>query len=448
VRPSPAEECDALCLEIIYIPAMPISKDQARGIIERLSKGASLEALKERLRPVSGDERPFAPDVSRPGDTGTEGRDARRGYLSALGVEIPHLAGEMPQSDPATLQGNIEQFVGMAQIPVGLAGPIRINGLHAHGDYPIPLATTEGALVASYHRGARVVSRAGGASCLITAEQVQRAPGFVFERLADAAHFAAWVTGEFEHLKTIAATRTDHGELLDLHVQVESRSVYLILSFHTGDAAGQNMVTFCADAICADLLERTPVQPRVWFVESNMSGDKKATVLSFLQTRGRRVMAEVTLPRVLVERALHTTPEKMCDYWRLSFIGGVQSGSIGVSGHIANGIAALFIATGQDAACVSEASVGLTHMEVTPEGDLHCGLDLPNLIVGTVGGGTCLPTARECLRIMRCEGDGKAAKFAEIVAGTLLAGEISIIAAISAGHFARSHERLGRVAKT
>jgi hydroxymethylglutaryl-CoA reductase (NADPH) len=119
-----------------------------------------------------------------------------------------------------------------------------------------------------------------------------------------------------------------------------------------------------------------------------------------------------------------------------------------VSGHIANGIAALFIATGQDAACVSEASVGLTHMEVTPEGDLHCGLDLPNLIVGTVGGGTCLPTARECLRIMRCEGDGKAAKFAEIVAGTLLAGEISIIAAISAGHFARSHERLGRVAKT
>lgn len=423
---------------------MPISKDQARGIIERLSKGTSLEALKERLRPVSPEERPLAADVPRPGDGGIEGRDARRAYLRELGLEIAHLAGEAPQVEPDELEGHIEQFVGMAQVPVGLAGPIRINGLHAHGDYPIPLATTEGALVASYHRGARVASRAGGVSCLITAEQVQRAPAFEFENLADAAHFAAWVTGEFERLKEVAATRTSHGELLDLHVQVESRSVYLILSFHTGDAAGQNMVTFCADAICADLLERTPVTPRAWFLESNMSGDKKATVLSFLHTRGRRVMAEVALPRALVERALHTTPERMSEYWRLSFIGGVQSGSIGVSGHVANGIAALFIATGQDVACVSEASVGLTRMEVTPSGDLYCGLDLPNLIVGTVGGGTRMPTAVECLRIMRCEGEGKSAKFAEIVAGTLLAGEISIIAAISAGHFARAHERLGR----
>lgn len=426
---------------------MPISKDQARGIIERLSRGASLEALKDRLRPVPEQERPFAPDIPRPGDAGAEGRDARRAYLRDLGVEAPHLTGEAPQCGPEELVGNIEQFVGMAQVPVGLAGPIRVNGLFAHGDYPVPLATTEGALVASYHRGARVASRAGGVTCLVTAEQVQRAPGFTFDGLADAAHFAAWVTGEFERLKAVAASRTRHGELLDLHVQVASRNVYVILSFHTGDAAGQNMVTFCTDAICADLLARAPVRPRTWFIESNMSGDKKATVLSFQQTRGRRVLAEVTLPRVLVERALHTTPEKMGEYWRMSFIAGVQSGSIGVSGHVANGLAALFIATGQDAACVSEASVGVTHMETTPAGDLYCGLDLPNLIVGTVGGGTRTPTARECLRIMRCEGEGNAGKFAEIVAATLLAGEISIIAAISAGHFARSHERLGRAPK-
>lgn len=427
---------------------MPISKDQARGIIERLSKGGSLEALKDRLRPVSEDERPPGPDIPRPGDGSSAGRDARRDFLREIGVDAPHLTGAAAQVAPEELHGNIEQFVGMAQVPVGLAGPIRINGLHAHGDYPIPLATTEGALVASYHRGARIVSRAGGASCLVTMEQVQRAPGFEFEGLADAAHFAAWVTGEFERMKAVAATRTTHGELRDLHVQVESRTVYVILSFHTGDAAGQNMVTFCADAICADLVERTPVKPRVWFLESNMSGDKKATVLSFQQTRGRRVMSEVTLPRELVERALHTTPEKMSEYWRHSFIAGVQSGSIGVSGHVANGLAALFIATGQDVACVSEASVGLTRMETTPGGGLYCGLDLPNLIVGTVGGGTRTPTALECLRILRCEGEGKAAKFAEIVAGTLLAGEISIIAAISAGHFARAHERLGRAAKS
>jgi len=423
---------------------MPISKDQARGIIERLSKGAGLDALKKRLLPVSEAERPFAADVPRPGDPGVTGRDARRAYLRDLGLDTPNLFGDVPQCDPADLQGNIEQFVGMAQVPVGLAGPIRINGLHAHGDYPIPLATTEGVLVASYHRGARVASKAGGISCVVITEQVQRAPAFLFADLADATHFAAWVTGEFDRCRAVAATRTSHGQLLDLHVQVENRSVYLILSFYTGDAAGQNMVTFCTDAICTDLLERTPVKPRLWFLESNMSGDKKATVLSFQQTRGRRVMSEVTLPRELVERALHTKPETMSEYWRLSFIAGVQSGSIGVSGHVANGIAALFIATGQDAACVSEASVGVTHMETTPSGDLYCALDLPNLIVGTVGGGTRTPTARECLRIMRCEGDGKAAKFAEIVAGTLLAGEISIIAAICSGHFARSHERLGR----
>ncbi len=427
---------------------MPISKDQARGIIERLSRGASLETLKNRLRPVPEEERPPALDIPRPGDASRAGRDARRDYLREIGIDAPHLTGEAPQIAPEELHGNIEHFVGMAQVPVGLAGPIRINGLHAHGDYPIPLATTEGTLVESYNRGARIVSRAGGASCLVTMEQVQRAPGFVFDCLADAAHFAAWVTGEFERMKEVAATRTTHGELRDLHVQVESRNVYVILSYHTGDAAGQNMVTFCSDAICTDLLARTPVQPRVWFLESNMSGDKKATVQSFQQTRGRRVMSEVTLPRELVERALHTTPEKMSEYWQLSFIAGVQSGSIGVSGHVANGLAALFIATGQDAACVSEASVGLTRMETTPEGDLYCGLDLPNLIVGTVGGGTRTPTARECLRILRCEGEGKAAKFAEIIAGTLLAGEISIIAAISAGHFARAHERLGRAAKS
>ncbi|MEO5616578.1 MAG: hydroxymethylglutaryl-CoA reductase [Candidatus Eisenbacteria bacterium] len=423
---------------------MPISKDQARGIIERISKGASLEALKARLRSVPEAERPFAPDVPRPSDATAEGRDARRDFLRGFGVEIPALSGELPPPDPELFQGNVELFIGMAQVPVGLAGPLRINGLHAHGDYHIPLATTEGALVASYHRGARIATRAGGIACVVTAEQVQRAPAFLFDGVADATHFAAWVTGEFERCKEVAATRTSHGELIDLQVQVESRSAYVILAFYTGDASGQNMVTFCSQAICEDLLARAPVQPRSWYLESNMSGDKKATVMSFQQTRGRRVIAEVTLPRVLVERGLHTTPEKMCEYWRLSFIAGVQTGSIGVSGHVANGIAAMFIATGQDAACVSEASVGLTHMETTPDGGLYCGLDLPNLIVGTVGGGTGTPTARECLRILRCEGDGKAAKFAEIVAGTLLAGEISIIAAISAGHFASAHERLGR----
>ncbi len=423
---------------------MPISKEQALQIIQRLSQGESLEALTKRLAPVLESERPVPPEVPSPRDAAAEGRSRRLQFLRARGVEIPHLAGTAAVPDPATLAGNVEQYVGMTQVPTGLIGPLRVNGLHAHGDFYVPIATTEGALVASYHRGTRLVTQAGGVSCLVTAEQVQRAPGFLFDSIADAAQFAAWATGEFEAFRAAAATRTSHGALIDLQVQVQSRNVYLILAYHTGDAAGQNMVTRCTQAVCEDILARAPVRPRSWFIESNMSGDKKATVLSFLNTRGRRVMAEVKLPRELVERVLHTTPERMCEYWRLSFIGGVQSGSIGVSGHIANGLAGIFLATGQDVACVSEASVGVTVMELTEDGGLYCGLDLPNLIVGTVGGGTRMPTAAECLRIAECEGTGNAAKFAEIVAAALLGGELSIVGALSAGHFARAHERLGR----
>jgi hydroxymethylglutaryl-CoA reductase (NADPH) len=423
---------------------MPISKEQALQIIQRLSQGESLETLAARLAPVPESERPSPPEVPRPRDATAEARTRRLEFLRARGVEVPHLAGDVTPPGPATLAGNVEQYIGMTQVPTGLIGPLRVNGLHAHGDFYVPIATTEGALVASYHRGARLVTQAGGASSLVTAEQVQRAPGFLFDSIAEAAHFAAWATEQFEAFRAAAARRTSHGALIDLQVQVQSRNVYLILAYHTGDAAGQNMVTLCTEAVCEDILARAPVRPRSWFLESNMSGDKKATVLSFLNTRGRRVMAEVKLPRDLVQQGLHTTPERMCEYWRLSFIGGVQSGSIGVSGHIANGLAGIFLATGQDVACVSEASVGVTVMELTEDGGLYCGLDLPNLIVGTVGGGTRMPTAAECLRIVECEGPGQAAKFAEIVAAALLGGELSIVGALSAGQFARAHEHLGR----
>src|SRR5207247_11325171 len=141
-------------------------------------------------------------------------------------------------------------------------------------------------------------------------------------------------------------------------------------------------------------------------------GEKKATVLSFLSARGRKVLADATIPRSLVEQVLHTTPERVCDYWRMCFVGGMQSGSIGMSGHVANGLAAMFLACGQDVACVSEATVGITRIELTPSGDLYCGVDLPNLIVGTVGGGTRLPTALECLRTLGCGRGGHATQFA------------------------------------
>ena len=423
---------------------MPLSKGQAVAIALRLRRLGTIEDLSARLAPTPGSARPLSPEVPAIKDATAAGRDERLEFLRARGVELPHLTGRMPQLDPAELRGNIEQFIGMTQIPTGVIGPLRVNGFHAHGDFYVPLATSEGTLVASYHRGARLISEAGGASCLATIEQVQRAPGFEFASIAEAGEFATWASGEFDHFRDVAATRTRHGKLIDLLVHMETRTVYLMFAYYTGDASGQNMVTVCTEAICQDILARTPVQPRQWFIESNLSGDKKATALSFMNTRGRKVMAEVTIPRALVERVLHTTPERMCDYWRLSFIAGVQSGSIGVTGHFANGITAMFLACGQDVACVSEAAVGVNRFELTESGDLYCGVDLPNLISGTVGGGTRLPTAIECLRLLECEGTGHAAKFAEICAAVVLAGELSIAGAIAAGEFTRAHQKLGR----
>jgi hydroxymethylglutaryl-CoA reductase (NADPH) len=427
---------------------MPISLTEARQLLARHAGEEDPFVLAEQLGPVPAAERPIPPSVPLARDWSANARRQRLEFLRRRGVEVPHLAEEAGPVDPAALQGNIEQYIGMTQIPTGLVGPLRVNGLHANGDYYVPLATSEGTLVASYHRGARLATRAGGVACLTTVEHVQRAPGFAFTTLAEAALFAVWAQGRFESFQEAAGSRTRHGRLLDMLTHIEGNHVYLIFAFHTGDAAGQNMVTFCTAAICEEILSTTPVAPKFWFLESNMSGDKKASALSFLQTRGRNVKAETVLPRRLVERGLRTTPERMCDYWRMSFVGGVMSGSIGVSGHIANGLAALFLACGQDVACVAEASIGITRLELTDAGDLYCGLTLPNLIVGTVGGGTRLPTARECLAILDCQGEGTASRLAEICAALALAGEISIIGALCAGEFAQAHQRLGRVAGT
>ena len=220
--------------------------------------------------------------------------------------------------------------------------------------------------------------------------------------------------------------------------------VTLIFEYSTGDASGQNMATICTEAICEYIIASTPVKPVVWYVEGNMSGDKKATAISFSSVRGKKVTAEAVIFRDLVETLLHTTPEAMMDYWKTSIVSGIHSGSIGVNGHYANGLAAIFLATGQDAACVSEASVGTTRLDITESGDLYICVTLPNLIVGTVGGGTGLGTQRECLRIMECFGDGNSRKLAEICAATILAGELSISAAIVAGSFAKAHALFGR----
>lgn len=340
--------------------------------------------------------------------------------------------------------GNIENCIGTVQVPVGLAGPLRVNGLFAQGDYLVPLATTEAALVASYHRGSLLLTEAGGCSSLMLSEGVSRAPGFAFANLREAGRFVAWALTQFDAFKEIAETTTRYGKLVDLRVTVEGNHVYLSFEYTTGDAAGQNMVTLATEAVCGYIASHSPVPPQYHFLEANLSGDKKASALSFLSVRGKKVTAEAVLPVDLIHKRLHTSPAKMVDYWRMSALGGVMSGTIGVQGHYANGLAALFIACGQDAATVAEAAVGVTRFEIDPDGALRASVTLPNLIVGTVGGGTSLPGPRACLEILGLYGSGHARALAEICAALALAGELSIIGALAAGDFARAHRRLAR----
>jgi hydroxymethylglutaryl-CoA reductase (NADPH) len=284
----------------------------------------------------------------------------------------------------------------------------------------------------------------GGATVMCLHEKVSRAPGFCFHDMREASQFIVWCVSNFEKMQIAAATTTSHGKLENVNTTLTGNLVFLNLEYSTGDASGQNMVTIASEAVCKFIIANSPIKPRHFFIESNMSGDKKATALSYLSVRGKKVTAEACISRNILQKYLHTTPEMMMEYWKMSFVGGVQSGSLGVQGHIANGLAAIFLSCGQDVACVSEAAVGITRFDLTEKGDFYISVTLPNLIVGTVGGGTGLPTQGECLSLIGCKGSGHAKKFAEICTATVLAGELSITGALAAGHFAKAHKTYGR----
>ena len=273
------------------------------------------------------------------------------------------LADEASMQDVARFSRNIENFIGTVKVPVGIAGPLRVQGMHARGDYYLPLATTEAALVASYSRGAQIITEAGGCAAALLAEGVGRAPGFAFASLAEAATFARWVEGQYEAFATVTARTSAHAKLLGVRASVEGNHVYVQLEFRTGEAAGQNMVTLATAAILQHVAATAPVKCEHCFLEANYSGDKKASAHSLTGVRGKRVSAEVRLPRALVADRLHTTPECMTEYWRMAALAGVLTGTVGVQGQFANGLAALYIACGQDAACVAESATGVTRLE-------------------------------------------------------------------------------------
>lgn len=339
---------------------------------------------------------------------------------------------------------NIEHFIGTVKLPVGLAGPLRVNGLFANGDYLVPLATTEAALVASYNRGAKLLTASGGASAMLLNEGVTRTPAFAFFDLAEAGQFVAWAVTQYDRFKQLAEATTSHGKLSDINISIEGNHVYLVFEFLTGDASGQNMVTIATNAIFGYILENSPITPENAYLDGNLSGDKKASSQSLRSVRGKKVTAEVHIPAELVKKYLHTTPEKMMQFTQMSTVGATLSGTIGINAHYANALAALYIACGQDAACVAESAVGMTRIEVDKNGDLYASVTLPNLMLGTVGGGTGLPSQKACLEIMGLYGSGKSQALAEVCAALCLAGELSIVGAFCAGHFSRAHHKLAR----
>lgn len=413
----------------------------ASSFLDAMLRTRDSEALSRQLAPKKGSAPPSVPGGSRVTSAVIE---QRWQLLSAAAAGRDLLLDPQTQSQAEAYQHNIENFIGTVKVPVGIAGPLRVNGLFAQGDYYVPLATTEAALIASYSRGAQLITEAGGCSVALLNEGISRAPGFAFTKLADCGRFVMWATSQVDEFRRRAESTTQHGKLIDMRITLEGNHVYLSFEYTTGDASGQNIVTLATQAICDYIQEQCPVRPEYSFVEANLSGDKKASAQSFLLVRGKKVTAEVLLPAELVAQRLHTTSRNMVDYWRMSALGGILSGTMGVQGHYANGLAALYLACGQDVACVAESAVGVTRFEETLAGELYASVTLPNIMVGTVGGGTGLPSQRACLEMMGLAGAGHAQALAEVCAGLCLAGELSIIGALCSGDFSRAHRLLAR----
>ncbi|MCC3153767.1 hydroxymethylglutaryl-CoA reductase [Hymenobacter sp. BT770] len=347
--------------------------------------------------------------------------------------------------DPHVLKGNCEHFTGVAQIPVGLAGPLLVNGEHAQGEFLIPMATTEGTLVASYNRGMQVLNLCGGVKCTVIGDAMQRAPVFVFSDARGARDFGKWVEESIEQIRPQAESTSSVAKLQYIDTYLSNKFAYLRFNFSTGDAAGQNMVGRATFAACSWILENyRGAKVEHFYLESNFATDKKASQINIMRTRGKRVVAEAVVKREVLQQRMRVTPEQLAYHGQVSNVGAFMSGANNNGAHSANGITAMFIATGQDVANVSESSAGVLYSEVTPDGDLYISITIPSLIVATHGGGTGLATQNECLEMLGCVGRGTVRKFAEIVAGVVLAGELSLGAAISSSDWVSSHEQYGR----
>ena len=333
-------------------------------------------------------------------------------------------------------------MIGSTQIPLGYAGPVTVAGEYAFGEFLVPLATTEGALIASISRGMSVINASGGSRTRVFGDYMTRAPVLRVRDLEHACQCIQWIDAHEDEIKAAAASTTSHGKLVKIEKYPMGRGIYLRFSFETGDAMGMNMATIASEAACRVIEEATGAV--MVSVSGNMCSDKKAAAINMIEGRGKTVVAEALIPSEIVESRLHTTAEAIVETnIRKNLIGSSMSGTLGANAHAANMVAAFYIATGQDPAQVVGGSLTLTNCE-NLDGNLYISVRMPAVELGTVGGGTSLPCQSEALEIMGCKGAGKARKLAEILSVTVLAGELSTLAAQAAGQLGKAHAELGR----
>jgi hydroxymethylglutaryl-CoA reductase (NADPH) len=368
--------------------------------------------------------------------------ERRRAFVAERsGARLEHVGRY--SLDPSTVAGNVENFVGVAQVPIGLAGPLRINGEQAQGDFYVPLATTEGTLVASYSRGMRALSECGGVTVTVAKHSMQRAPVFEFASAREARDFGLWLVEHFAAVKSVAESTTRIGRLTDIEQYAVANLLYTRFNYTTGDAAGQNMTGKATWAACEWIRAQHPLRPG-YVLSGSIDTDKKHSALNTLRTRGKRVIAEATLRNKVLQRLLRVDARTLFRSRQMSTAGSFMAGSAYNGPHAANALAAMFIATGQDVANVAESHAGITYAQLLDNGDYYWSVTLPSLIVASYGGGTGLATQRECLEMLGCYGPGKSDRLAEIVAAVVLAGDVSLASAVLAGDWVSSHDRLGR----
>lgn len=357
-----------------------------------------------------------------------------------FGAKLKHV-GSYSIGLAAVTGRNIDSPIGAVQVPVGVAGPLKVNGDFAKGDYPIFLATTEGALVASVNRGCTVLNGAGGAKVKILKDEMTRAPVFKTKGISDSVKFVEWVKENHSKIKSEAETTSSHVKLKSITPFYIGRNVWLRFAYETGDAAGLNMVTIATQK-AVDLISSGQKLAKIVALSGNVCVDKKASGLNFVLGRGKTVVAEAVIPKEVVKKVLKCEPKDFVDVnYRKNLLGSILANALAFNAHQANIIAAAFIALGQDPAHVVDGSMGVTTAELDENGDLYVSVTIPALYVGSLGGGTRVETQKELLEAMRIK---SSKELAEVIAAAALAGDISLVGALATGTLASAHAKLGR----